>query len=125
MEGVTHKTCPRCKEEKEASEYYIRKNRGLKRLSGFCKKCTCEERVERGRAFKVKCVEYKGGSCERCGYGESLSALEFHHVDPSQKDFGIGKQRRTKFDEDIRKELDKCILLCANCHREEHEKMHL
>ena len=125
MEGVTHKTCPRCKEEKEASEYYIRKNRGLKRLSGFCKKCTCEERVERGRAFKVKCVEYKGGCCERCGYGDSLSALEFHHVDPSQKDFGIGKQRRTKFDEDSRKELDKGILLCANCHREEHEKMHL
>jgi len=125
MEGVTPKTCPRCKEDKEASEYYRRKNRGLKCLSGFCKKCTCDERVERGRAFKAKCVEYKGGSCERCGYSESLTALEFHHIDPSKKDFGIGKQRRTKFDEEIRKELDKCILLCANCHREEHEKMHL
>jgi len=125
MEGVTHKICPRCKTDKDASEYYIRKGRKEKRLSGFCKRCLSENRVERGREYKSKCVEYKGGCCEKCGYKKSNSALEFHHVDPSQKDFGIGGQRRTKFDDITKLELDKCLLLCANCHREEHERMHL
>lgn len=115
------KVCPRCKTAKPDSEYYVRKDRsGRASLSGFCKKCVCEERVERGRKFKQKCVDYKGGKCERCGYDKSNHALDFHHMDPKEKDFGIGKQRRTKFDDKIKAELDKCMILCANCHREKH-----
>lgn len=115
------KTCPRCKTAKPDSEYYTRKDRkGRAGLSGFCKRCTCEERIERGRAFKQKCVEYKGGKCERCGYNNSNYAIDFHHRDPNEKDFGIGYQRRTKFDDKIKEELDKCMILCSNCHREKH-----
>ena len=121
MSSKTKKKCPKCKKKKSESEYYVRKERtGNARLSSYCKKCTCQERIERGRKFKQKCVDYKGGECERCGYNKSNCALDFHHKDPNEKDFGIGKQRRTKFDEKIMAELDKCMLLCANCHREKH-----
>lgn len=121
MNGDPQKTCPRCKEAKPDCEYYVRKNRsGKSSLSGFCKRCTCEERIERGRKFKEKCVQYKGGACERCGYNRSNHAIDFHHKDPNEKDFGIGKQRRTRFDDKIKAELDKCMILCSNCHREKH-----
>lgn len=77
------------------------------------------ERIKEHRSnIKKKCVEYKGGKCERCGYDKCIGALDFHHLDPSQKDFGISTNIKS-FDL-IKKELDKCILLCANCHREEH-----
>ena len=65
---------------------------------------------------KLRAVEYKGGKCQRCGYSAYYGALEFHHRDPSQKDFTIGHVNR-KWD-NIVAELDKCDLLCANCHRE-------
>lgn len=87
-----------------------------------CKKC-CTERVsERRRELKRLAVEYKGGKCEDCGYCKSVSALEFHHVDPSQKDFAIGTIGSRSF-EKLKVELDKCKMLCANCHREEHDRL--
>lgn len=67
---------------------------------------------------KVKAVEYKGGKCERCGYNKCLGALTFHHLDPTQKDFIIS-QAQKGWDK-TKLELDKCALLCANCHAEEH-----
>jgi hypothetical protein len=69
---------------------------------------------------KKKCVEYKGGCCVICGYKRCLSALEFHHLNPEEKDFSISKYVNVKF-EKIKNELDKCVLLCANCHREVHD----
>lgn len=70
--------------------------------------------------LKKKAIEYKGGSCSRCNYSKSVRALTFHHLDPQEKDFGIGSGD-TKSWETVKKELDKCILLCANCHAEEHD----
>ena len=70
---------------------------------------------------KQKAVDYKGGCCQRCGYSKSLRALHFHHKDPSQKDFNI--TGGTKSFEHIKKELDKCELLCSNCHCEVHDEM--
>ena len=69
---------------------------------------------------KQKAVNYKGGCCIICKYNRSLSALEFHHLDPSKKDFAISKYVNIEFHK-IKKELDKCILLCSNCHREIHD----
>lgn len=115
------KVCPRCKVSKTKDEYYVRKGRkGRSSFSGYCKSCVCANRTDRARAFKQKCVDYKGGECERCGYSAHNCALDFHHDDPSEKDFGIAYQRRTRFDEKIMAELDKCSLLCSNCHREKH-----
>lgn len=67
---------------------------------------------------KEKLIEYKGGKCQVCGYNKCASALEFHHLDPSQKDFTISGG--TKSFENLKPEVDKCILVCANCHREIH-----
>lgn len=68
-------------------------------------------------------IDYKGGSCQKCGYDKCNGALEFHHLDPSEKDFGISAKGDIKSWERIRVELDKCILICANCHRELHEEL--
>lgn len=73
------------------------------------------------RQTKKKAVEYKGGECERCGYDKSLAALVFHHRDPKEKDFRISEKNRKW--EQVEIELDKCDLLCSNCHHEEHERI--
>lgn len=69
--------------------------------------------------MKERCVEYKGGQCNNCGYNKSLRALVFHHVNPSKKEFGIASNYRGW--DKTKKELDKCVLLCSNCHMEEHD----
>ena len=76
----------------------------------------------RKRREKVRrmAVAYKGGRCQVCGYDRCIEALEFHHLDPMQKDFGISHKGYTRSWEKVRQEVDKCILLCANCHREVH-----
>lgn len=85
-----------------------------------CSKCTVEAVQKRRDLLKFKAVEYKGGKCEICGYDRNYSALEFHHLDPTQKDFGIAADGYSKSWEHTKEELDKCILVCANCHRELH-----
>jgi 5-methylcytosine-specific restriction endonuclease McrA len=85
-----------------------------------CKKCSSLHVQRRRDKLKILSVEYLGGKCSICGYNKCLAALEFHHLDPSQKDFGISHAGATRSFEKIKKELDKCVLLCANCHREVH-----
>ena len=68
-------------------------------------------------------VEYKGGKCEICGYGRCIEALEFHHKNASSKDFGISEKGYTRSWKKVMEELDKCIMVCANCHRELHAKL--
>lgn len=75
---------------------------------------------ERRQKLKDMAIEYKGGKCLICGYNRCKSALEFHHTDPNQKDFGISKDGYTRSWEKVKLELDKCICVCANCHREIH-----
>lgn len=70
------------------------------------------------RKLKSKAVELKGGKCSRCGYSKCITALQFHHLDPSEKDFNVGA--KIKSWDKIKEEVDKCILLCSNCHAEEH-----
>lgn len=73
------------------------------------------------RKLKEKMINYKGGQCQKCGYKKCNTALEFHHLDPSKKEFGLSGLS-IKF-ETIKPELDKCIMVCANCHRELHEQI--
>jgi DNA-binding CsgD family transcriptional regulator len=78
--------------------------------------------VKRRQKIKELSVDYKGGCCERCGYDKYIGALEFHHLDPTKKDFNVSKKGHCTSWEKVKKELDKCILVCANCHREVHEE---
>ncbi len=75
------------------------------------------------RRFKIKnkCIKYKGGKCQICGYDKCNRVLIFHHRDPAKKIFGIGGAHCRSWDA-IKKELDKCDLLCRNCHGELHSK---
>ena len=63
-------------------------------------------------------VEYKGGKCRICGYDKCAGALDFHHKNPLEKDFTISGNAG-KWD-NIKEELDKCEMLCKNCHAEQH-----
>lgn len=109
--------CGCCKEEKFTNEFYHCKGR----IRRWCKECDTKYTILRQTKFKEKCVEYKGGKCEECGYDKYIGALDFHHTDPLKKDFTIAHARLKRFDESVIKELDKCQLLCANCHREVHQ----
>lgn len=68
---------------------------------------------------KLDAIEYKGGKCKECGYNKCYGALHFHHRNPGEKEFGWA-QLKCRSWQSIKKELDKCDLLCANCHSEKH-----
>lgn len=70
---------------------------------------------------KLKLIEYKGGKCIICGYNKCIKALEFHHINPLDKDFTISG--KTVSLDRMKKEVDKCILICSNCHCEIHDNM--
>jgi hypothetical protein len=76
--------------------------------------------VEFRQRRKIWAVDAFGGKCGICGYDKCIEALEFHHIDPSQKDFPVSASvaNRQVFVE----ELKKCICVCSNCHREIHAK---
>jgi hypothetical protein len=80
---------------------------------------SCNTRIRRYRT-KFAAVQYKGGKCECCGWSGPISAFEFHHND-NNKEFGIGTAANKSWNV-VKKEIDKCILLCSNCHRIEHSK---
>ena len=68
---------------------------------------------------KAMAVEYKGGKCQRCGYNTCLAALEFHHENPKDKKFTLtSRELANRTWKKCLVELDKCKLVCANCHRE-------
>lgn len=75
---------------------------------------------KRRNNIKNMAIEYKGGKCQICGYDKCNAALDFHHLDPTKKDFAIGSKGYTRAWKSVQAELDKCILVCANCHREIH-----
>ena len=86
-----------------------------------CKECRKNAVLDIRRRNKIKLVEYKGGKCEICGYNKCIDALEFHHLNPNEKDFGVSCGD-TRSIEKLKAEVDKCIMVCANCHREIHAK---
>jgi DNA-binding CsgD family transcriptional regulator len=107
------------------SESSVKKYKDNKRIE-----LTLEEKKERQYLYlqdfrqklKDKCIEYKGGKCEICGYDKCNRSMDFHHRDPNEKDFGIGSYKILNWNK-IKNELNKCDLLCKNCHGELHEKI--
>ena len=75
---------------------------------------------KRRRDIKLRAIEYKGGECEVCGYNKYVGALHFHHLDPNEKDFNIAYRGHSRSWRTVKEELDKCIMVCANCHAEIH-----
>lgn len=78
---------------------------------------------ERALTRKLELIKAKGGKCEICGYDKNVAALEFHHLNPSEKSFQLdARSLGNTTVEKLLKESDKCILVCANCHREIHNE---
>jgi hypothetical protein len=89
---------------------------------GCCRECSSMNDIQRNRLLKLKAIEYLGGKCNRCGYIGHYSSYDFHHLNYLEKEFDWGKARKMAF-EKIKPELDKCILLCKNCHAIVHTKL--
>ena len=92
--------------------YVYRRNAGatLRR----CNTCLVRDRQRR---MKIRAVEYKGGKCVECGYSKCARAMDFHHLDPAEKEFTISHHWNRAW-KTLRVELDKCVLLCCRCHAE-------
>jgi len=82
------------------------------------KRCRTEFVTERRRRVKRILVEEAGGRCRICGYDRYPGALQFHHLDPSTKSFALSVQGVARSLSKARAEVEKCALICANCHAE-------
>lgn len=83
-----------------------------------CKKCRVDAVTKARRTRKKKLVELFGGGCKICGYSKCQQSLQFHHLDPSEKKYGISSKGACRSLDEMLMEAKKCVLLCANCHIE-------
>ena len=107
-----------------STEFYSFDYKNKKKRQWKCTRCNVEAVQKRRTKVKKMAVEYGGGSCRLCGYDKCNNVLTFHHLDPNEKDFGISAKGYTRSWEKVKTELDKCVLLCNNCHGEVHAGMH-
>jgi len=117
---MENKICTDCKKEKTMSEFYIQKDR--KNGSSQCKQCFNKYCSERWIQKKIDAIVYKGGSCMDCQTeypNAPYVVFDFHHLNPDEKDFDWSKMRLRSWNK-IVNELDKCVLVCSNCHRIRH-----
>jgi hypothetical protein len=115
------KKCSVCNQDKLVSEFYSRSSRNNKPYDR-CKKCFNQYSSNRWISKKIKSIIYKGSQCLDCGISypnEPYVIFDFHHREPSHKDVDWS-ELKLRSDDKISKELDKCDLLCSNCHRKRH-----
>ena len=112
------KICTKCNRNKPISQFY---SRGLNRndTQVYCKDCFTDYCTQRWINRKLEAIKYKGDQCQRCKLhvkDTHYCVFDFHHRDPKKKEFTWVKMRLMSLDK-MKKELDKCDLLCSNCHR--------
>lgn len=117
MVSSKSKKCLKC-----GKDFYPKKQAKTRKYCYDCMPETSEKRTgaETRKLIKQWAIEYKNNKCQCCGYDKCNEALEFHHLNPQEKDFNISDHDIKLNWNEIKKELDKCILVCANCHREIH-----
>lgn len=133
--NIYMKVCKKCELEKKLEEFSFDNKRN--RTLSWCKECVREknkirysnnreEILKKKEEYHLKSSEWfrelrENLKCERCGFSHPAT-LDFHHLDPSQKSFGISRAARNAWfnKEKILEEIKKCIVLCSNCHRIEH-----
>lgn len=114
------KKCSVCGIEKPLADFPFRnKQKGTYRAE--CKECHCQQVKKRYYHNKELINNTKQGKkCIKCGYNKCLAALEYHHIIPNNKKDTIARLSTHANINDALQETNKCILLCANCHREFH-----
>lgn len=117
------KLCSKCNQTKEIEQFYKQKDR--KNGSYQCKSCFNSYCINRWIKIKQKAIDYKGSKCNKCGIFSQKTnycIFDFHHRNPKNKDYDWNKLRLKSWNKII-EELDKCDLLCSNCHRITHFEM--
>lgn len=120
---ATTRVCRICERDLDVSEFHTSRIDGridLRYKNSYCKKCQAHKAKSSRQLFKMDCVKYKGGKCEVCGYDKCVAALEFHHRNKMDKEFQISRCSKYSLTEQIKAELDKCQIVCSNCHKEIH-----
>ena len=115
------KVCLICKESKPVEEFSTRKNRNTA-LSSYCKNCQAKDTYKRYEDIKSQLISLKGGKCALCYQTYPVAVYSFHHTGKEHKDFNLADRRHSSLTT-VLKELEKCILVCRNCHAEIHEYM--
>jgi hypothetical protein len=82
-------------------------------------KSNVEKQLDWIKRTKERMILAMGSKCQCCGYNKSHAALEFHHINPDEKEFGLGRWKSRCW-EKIVSELRKCVMVCSNCHKEIH-----
>ena len=113
------KICSKCGIEKPISEYHKNgfSSNGQQKYRGYCKACANALESQRYRT-KKEYIDIQKAQCAKCGESR-VHVLDFHHKNPNEKEFTIGRIKKGSLNV-IQKEIDKCICLCANCHRDFH-----
>ena len=109
VDYLTPRICTIC-----GKQYIYDRKKGHR--TNHCNSC---KTVTSDKRKKLKAIEYKGGKCVVCGYNRYFGSLTFHHIDPSTKSYNISWHYNYAWEE-LKKELDKCVLICSNCHGEVH-----
>lgn len=113
------KICSKCHRELPLNMFHKNgfDSKGQQKYRGYCKDCA--NSIERARYQKKKAyVNEQKQVCAKCGETRTY-VLDFHHKDKNEKDFTIGTFKKGNL-ELVQSEIDKCVVLCANCHREFH-----
>jgi hypothetical protein len=112
--------CNKCKEEKEDSYFPQRSGRPAGQLNRLCQAClqiNLKEHRQHIRSIINRWKEWKG--CSACGFKGSHYQLDLDHVDPSTKECSNHRAYEPNWSmKRVKQELAKCVILCANCHRE-------
>jgi hypothetical protein len=115
---ILTKVCSVCNEDKDYSHF----SKDKYQKSGYNSSCKVCENIRKAESYegrKWEVFNYKGCSCEICGAIENAEFYDFHHRVPEDKSFDVTSNLMRKWST-LLPELDKCLMLCPNCHRKEH-----
>ena len=121
--NILIKTCTVCKESKALDEF-PKHPQHKDGYNSVCKKCMQKSNKKCRLNKKIHFIKKMGGECTNCKIKlteNNWPIFDFYHIDPSQKEVSWSTLRNWSNDK-IEKELNKCTLLCANCHRLLHAK---
>lgn len=119
----SEKLCPKCNHIKPIDDFYKRSNRND--YNGYCKECSNTYHTDRIKSVKIKMMDYMGNRCHDCDLNTKNShpcIFDFHHLNQNEKDPNWKYIKFQKWDK-IKNELDKCVMLCSNCHRTRHSQI--
>ena len=111
----SYRKCTKCKKLLPLTQYHSngKTPNGKKKYKTHCKECSKNQRVD---IYREAIEKYFGGfKCQRCGFEGHPSQFDCHHIDPSTKTANVSKLRSQP--KKLYQEMQKCELLCANCHR--------